>query len=157
MTALAAQVLDETSPNASAADFLTPVTLKAVEKGLAFLALRQQDEGSFGSGGYSRNVGVCGLAGMAFLAAGSTPGRGPYGKHIDLAIDFVLSQADDSGFIAVAGSPSHGPMYGHGFATLFLAECYGMTRRGDIRQKLTRAVQLIVDTQNNEGGWRYQP
>jgi hypothetical protein len=148
---------NDQSPEATAADFLSPATLKAIEKGLAFLASRQLDDGSFGSGGYSRNVGVCGLAGMAFLAAGSTPGRGPNGKQINLAIDFVLSQADDSGFISVAGSPSHGPMYGHGFATLFLAECYGMTRRGDIRQKLTRAVQLIVDTQNHEGGWRYQP
>jgi hypothetical protein len=48
-------------------------------------------------------------------------------------------------------------MYGHGFATLFLAECYGMTMRADIREKLSKAVQLIVNTQNNEGGWRYQP
>ena len=38
-----------------------------------------------------------------------------------------------------------------------MAECYGMTQRGDIREKLAKAVQLIVNTQNNEGGWRYQP
>jgi squalene cyclase len=157
LTSRAVKAIDTKNPEMTAADFLTPPTIKAIEKGLAFLASRQQDDGSFGSGGYSRNVGVCGLAGMAFLAAGNTPGRGQYGKNIDRAIDFVLSQADDSGFISVAGSPSHGPMYGHGFATLFLAECYGMTGRNDIRQKLTRAVQLIVDTQNNEGGWRYQP
>jgi hypothetical protein len=48
-------------------------------------------------------------------------------------------------------------MYGHGFATLFLAEAYGMSMRPDLRDKLTRAVDLIVDTQNSEGGWRYQP
>jgi hypothetical protein len=48
-------------------------------------------------------------------------------------------------------------MYGHGFATLFLAETYGMSMRSDIRNKLSKAVQLIVDTQNSEGGWRYQP
>jgi hypothetical protein len=48
-------------------------------------------------------------------------------------------------------------MYGHGFATLFLAECYGMTQRADIREKLSKAVQLIVNSQNPEGGWRYQP
>jgi squalene cyclase len=150
-------VNDDVSPESTAADLLTPPTLKAIDKGLVFLASRQQEDGSFGSGGYSRNVGVCGLAGMAFLSAGSTPGRGPYGKNINRAIDFVLSQADESGFISVPGSPSHGPMYGHGFATLFLAETYGMTRRSDIRQKLSRAVQLIVDTQNHEGGWRYQP
>jgi hypothetical protein len=48
-------------------------------------------------------------------------------------------------------------MYGHGFATLFLAECYGMTQRPDVREKLSLAVNLIINTQNTEGGWRYQP
>jgi len=144
-------------PETTAADLLTAATVKAIEKGLAFVASRQQEDGAFGASGYSRNTGVCGLAGMSFLANGSTPGRGKYGKNIDRLIDFILSQADLSGFISVAGSPSHGPMYGHGFATLFLAECYGMTGRKDIREKLTRAVQLIIDTQNHEGGWRYQP
>ena len=48
-------------------------------------------------------------------------------------------------------------MYAHGFGALFLAEAYGMTRRPEIREKLEKAVKLIVDTQNGEGGWRYQP
>jgi hypothetical protein len=48
-------------------------------------------------------------------------------------------------------------MYGHGFATLFLAECYGMTMRAELRDKLSKAVNLIVNTQNTQGGWRYQP
>ena len=48
-------------------------------------------------------------------------------------------------------------MYGHGFATLFLAEVYGMYSDPTIREKLTRAVELIINTQNDEGGWRYDP
>jgi len=48
-------------------------------------------------------------------------------------------------------------MYGHGFATLFLAEMYGMSPRQDLREKLQKAVALIVRTQNDRGGWRYHP
>ena len=48
-------------------------------------------------------------------------------------------------------------MYGHGFATMFLAECYGMSPRPELRDKLDQAVKLIVNCQNKDGGWRYQP
>jgi hypothetical protein len=146
-----------TDPEKSGAEMLTPKTAEAIKKGLDYLAARQHDDGAFGAGGYGRNVAVCGLAGMAFIASGSTPGRGPHGKQVERCLDFILAQTAESGFIDVPAAASHGPMYGHGFATLFLAECYGMTLRTDIREKLTKAVQLIVNTQNPEGGWRYQP
>jgi len=47
-------------------------------------------------------------------------------------------------------------MYGHGFATLYLAEIYGMSQRRDVRDKLSKATRLIIDCQNTEGGWRYE-
>ena len=68
-----------------------------------------------------------------------------------------MDNTSPSGFIAVAAASTHGPMYSHGFGTLFLAEAYGMTHRPEIREKLQKAVRLIIDTQNAEGGWRYQP
>jgi hypothetical protein len=68
-----------------------------------------------------------------------------------------MDNTSPSGFIAVAAASTHGPMYSHGFGALFLAEAYGMTHRPEIREKLQKAVRLIIDTQNNEGGWRYQP
>jgi prenyltransferase beta subunit len=147
----------EENPEKTASDYITPAAERAIKKGLAYLAERQHDDGSFGSGGYARNVAVCGLAGMAFMSGGSTPKRGPYGKQVQQCVDFLLAQTQDSGFIVVPDSSSHGPMYGHGFATLFLAEAYGMTMQGEIRDKLSKAIDLIVQTQNAEGGWRYQP
>lgn len=147
----------QANPEKTAASMLTPTTQRAIDRGLSFLATQQHKDGAFGSGGYSRNVAVCALGGMAFMSAGSTPGRGPYGDVVDRCVDFILAHAQDGGFITVQGSSSHGPMYGHGFATLFLAEAYGMTMRGDLREKLAKAVDLIVSTQNSEGGWRYQP
>ena len=97
------------------------------------------------------------LAGLAFMASGSSPGRGPYGSQIDKALAYVMRHTSPSGFIAVLASSTHGPMYSHGFGTLFLAEAYGMTHRPEIREKLQKAVRLIIDSQNIEGGWRYQP
>jgi hypothetical protein len=136
---------------------LTPEVLGAVDKGLNYLAEVQNADGSFGrSGGYSSHAGITALAGLAFLSNGSVPQRGKYGKQTALCLDFILSHTGRSGFIS-GGGVSHGPMYGHGFATLFLAEVYGVSRRPDVREKLSRAINLIVRTQNDQGGWRYQP
>lgn len=141
----------------TAAELITPAAEASIERGLEFLSRGQRDDGSFGPSGYAHNVGVCGLAGMAFMSGGSTPGRGPYGAEINKCVDFVLANTAQSGFINVPHLNQHGPMYGHGFGTMFLAETYGMTFRSDHRDKLNRAVALIINTQNAEGGWRYQP
>lgn len=145
------------NPELSAVKFITPDTQAAIDRGLEFLAAQQHDDGSFGSGGYSRDVAVCGLSGMAFMASGSTPGRGRYGGQVARCVDYILANTQENGFINVPGSGSHGPMYGHGFATLFLAEVYGMSAKPEVREKLTKAVTLIVNSQNTDGGWRYQP
>ncbi|QEH36857.1 Prenyltransferase and squalene oxidase repeat protein [Aquisphaera giovannonii] len=139
------------------AEMLTPDADKAIRSALAWLAKSQNADGSFGTATYRGNIAVTSLAGLAFMSAGSSPGRGPYGAQIDKALAYVLDNTSPSGFISVASSSTHGPMYSHGFGTLFLAEAYGMTHRPEIREKLQKAVRLIIDTQNNEGGWRYQP
>jgi hypothetical protein len=135
---------------------MTPELRSAVEMGLAWLAAHQGEDGSYGSmSHYGPHVGLTGLAGLAFLSDGNTPGRGRYGEAVDKCVSFVVAHGSESGLLAA--ETSHGPMYGHGFATLFLAEVYGMTDRPDVRETLRRAVRLIVTTQNDEGGWRYQP
>src|SRR4029453_2325117 len=65
-----------------AAKLIKPQTQAAIDRGLAWLGGKQRDDGSFGGTGYSRNVAVVSLAGMAFLSGGSTPGRGDYGQHV---------------------------------------------------------------------------
>ncbi len=142
--------------NSPSVEIMSPAR-PALEKGHEYLAQRQLDDGAFATGGYGRNAAVVAVAGMAWLASGSTPGRGPYGEEVARAADYLLEHAEASGFISVEGAMSHGPMYEHGFSTLFLAEVYGMSPRDDLREKLSRAVHLIVRTQNAEGGWRYQP
>ncbi len=143
-------------PTTAATGELPPATQLAIAKGLAWLAARQGQDGSFGGRShYGRHVGITGLAGMAFLSDGNVPGRGRYGATVEGCVRFVLDNRSESGLLAA--ETSHGPMYGHGFATLFLAEVYGMTRDERIGEALRKAVRLIVATQNAEGGWRYQP
>ena len=49
-------------------------------------------DGSFGAGAYRGNIAVTSLAGLAFMASGSSPGRGPYGAQIDKALDYVMAK-----------------------------------------------------------------
>jgi hypothetical protein len=140
-----------------AAEVITAEAERAIQNGLEFLAARQHDDGSFGSGSYRGNAALCALAGLAYLSSGSTPGRGPYGENIQRCVDYLLEITQESGFITAPGAASHGPMYGHGFAAMFLAQCDGMCPRTELRDKLAAATRLIVNTQNQDGGWRYQP
>ncbi|MFM9958787.1 MAG: prenyltransferase/squalene oxidase repeat-containing protein [Phycisphaerales bacterium] len=141
---------------------ITPALDTAVTRGLEALAKQQQDDGSFGSSNLGHNVAITALAGLAFMSDGNLPGRGRYAQNVERAAQAVLANCTETGLIAA--ETAHGPMYGHGYATLFLGEVYGMTRGGDgtalsqrVHESLVKAVRLIVQTQNEEGGWRYNP
>jgi hypothetical protein len=148
---------EEADMEKAAARWITPQSERAVALGLKRLAARQNADGSYGSGRARGNVGICGLAGLAFLASGSTPGRGDYGSNLQRCVDFILANAQPSGLINGPDTAMHGTMFKHGFATLFLAECQGMTPRHPLRETIGNAVKLIVAVQNQEGGWRYDP
>lgn len=148
--------------NAPAAVEITPELNDAVDRGLEALAALQTDEGYFPSRRFQQNVAITALACLAFMADGNLPGRGRYGLEVERGLEFILEHINETGL--VAADTSHGPMYGHGFATLFLGEVYGMTRGGGdterslkLHDAVVRACRLIVNTQNNEGGWRYNP
>ena len=137
---------------------LTPETKAAIRSGLDWLQKQQHPNGSFGSvAHYQGNVGIAGLVGLAFLSAGSTPGRGPYGLALNRVIDYLISCCTPTGYIIESNSEADSPMYGHGFATMFLAEALGMSEREELPNVVRKAVALITQSQNDEGGWRYFP
>src|SRR5262245_59855096 len=105
-------------PERTAGLLIKRSTQDAIDRGLVWLAARQNDDGSFGGNGYSRNVAVVSLAGMAFLSGGHTPGRGEYGQVVNRCVSYILGAADESGFVCEPLYTSHGPMYDHGFGTL---------------------------------------
>lgn len=145
-------------------DHITPEAQKAIDRGLAYLARSQAADGSYGERPpLQQNVALTSLAGLAFVAGGHAPGRGPYGEHVKRAVEYVLSQESRQtpGFLYHPIQSTHGPMYSHGFGAMFLGEVYGLIDDKElsarIRATLDRAVALILASQNNEGGWRYRP
>ncbi|MSR74265.1 MAG: prenyltransferase [Planctomycetes bacterium] len=163
-TANAHSALPTSGPRTKTAD--PERVRRAVDKGLTWLR-RAQDKttGAWVENiGYKLNsefvvteaskphVGVTSLALMAFLSGGHLPGRGQYADVVERGIDFVLSSVDaETGYISRDGTR----MYSHAFATLLLAEVYGMTHREDLKEKLQRAVDVTVKSQNSHGSWRY--
>lgn len=147
-----------------ARDAITPEAQQSIDRGLAYLARSQQNDGAWGDRvPYQGNLAVVSLAGLAFLAGGHQPGRGPFGRNVTRALQFVLSHehGQPTGFLYNPSGSTHGPMYSHGFATLFLGEAHGTIRDRELQRRvrdvLSRAVQVILASQNKDGGWRYQP
>jgi hypothetical protein len=166
--ALPGETRDSIPDGSASKGMITSEAEQAIDKGLRYLANAQREigTGEFGTHAYKGNVAVTSLAGLAFMAGGHQPGRGAYGRVVTDALKFVLSTegrggVNPAGYLYNARGTPHGPMYGHGFGTLFLAEVCGMVPdpqlRDDVRAALKRAVQLILDSQNIEGGWRYFP
>ena len=142
---------------------ITPPTQEAIDAALAYLARNQNPDGSFGTNQHVGNVAITSLAGLAFMSAGHQPGRGRYGDNVTKAVRNILTLESKThpGYLHNPRNAFHGPMYGHGFAALFLAEAHGMVNdrnlRDQLRGTLDRSIKLIINTQNAQGGWRYQP
>jgi squalene cyclase len=128
---------------------LSPQTEQAIEKGIHYLL-----KGQAADGGWGRNhrVAHTALALMAFMVKGYLPEQPPHGAAMSKGIDFLLISAREGG--GYMGSS----MYEHGLATLALSEAWGMSSRSEqIRDTLKRAIDVILRSQNPQGGWRYQP
>ncbi|MFT4587950.1 MAG: squalene cyclase [Candidatus Binatia bacterium] len=119
-------------------------------KGLRYLVKSQNEKGYWESGRYGTDPGVVGFATLAMLAHGDDPNFGPYATPIRRSLNYILSQQIDEGMIGQT-------MYNHGFATLALAEAYGMVKDPRLGPALQKAVNLILTSQakNPLGAWRY--
>jgi len=155
-------------PHGLKADSLGRAAQRSLDDGLAYLAMRLQDseDGSLPVSDGRREdfapLGISALGCLAFMAGGSTPGRGPHGDVVNRVLDYLLRNTNltpgdkQYGYISVQGDQKS-EMHGHGYATLVLAEAYGMTGSERLRPALIAAVRLIEKTQGSEGGWYYKP
>ena len=140
----------------------------ALERGLAYLAQQQQlrQDGSLPQDGQQAvPIATAALASLAWMAGGSGIERGPHGRSVERAIDYLLRHVDlgdtspRRGYVSAPNA--NGKMHAHGFATLALAESFATsprtTRGRRTFEALVAAVRLIERTQGVEGGWWYDP
>jgi len=136
---------------------------KSIDRALKWLASKQLKDGSF-PGNFGQTTAIVGLAAMAFLSKGYTPGREPYGDVINKCIDYVCRHQRSNGCLVATGGIN--TMYSHGISTLLLSEVSGMVdpeRQAKIDKVLPKALKVILDAQairkdgRHKGGWRYQP
>lgn len=158
---LACLCLAGTAGKHPGAEALTPAVKAAVGKGIDWLRQNRRTDGSWrGAGNYGGYpVAMTSMAGLALICSGSTSTRGPRWREVREAIEFVLKNADAGTGLIASADEGQRPMFAHGFATLFLAQVYGM--EGDVQQQqrlqgvLGRAVHLIERAQSAAGGWFY--
>ena len=153
---------------AAAAEELYPKHVNAkvqqsVKRGLDYLAKTQGPDGNWTSGpdGASYPITMASLAGMAFLANGNTTTRGPYAENVERVVNYLVGQSKSNGIITGGSQEQGRPMYGHGFALMFLATAYGMETDPRTRERMRKTIVAAIDLtsrgQSNIGGWTYIP
>jgi hypothetical protein len=144
------------------ADRVDPAIARAIE----YLVSVQDKDGIIADRGHNQ-TSMTSLAIMAMAAVGHQPtDDAKIGQAMKRGLAFVLrpDRQDPQGFL---GGRDGSRMYGHGIATLMLAEMLGMgvdtAQDQVIRERLRKAVELILKAQSirkdprHQGGWRYQP
>lgn len=130
---------------------------QVVDKGLRWLAAQQHRLGHWTAQGRYPTA-ITALSGMALLSEGSTPNQGPYARHLQRAVDYLVRQSRSNGLI---GDPLRDDRYtyGHGFAMLFLSQVLGeeedLDRRRELTNVLMAAVKFTASAQTSAGGWGY--
>ncbi len=126
----------------------------AAERGLAWLAARQRNDGGWDpatEGGKSgQDTGITGLAVLAFLANGHTGSAGEHRETLRRALDRLVQQQGHDGRL---GAEAESGLLDHGIAASALLEAWLMTGEERLRQPAVAAVLYIVHAQSKAGGW----
>jgi hypothetical protein len=170
---LVAQPAGQPKQDTGRADSAAPITElevvkrvnAATDRALDYLEKKQIKEGP-SAGAWRADINaINGMAILAFLSRGHIPGRGKYGDTYEDGVvkPGVLSRAKKFLLATQSKGPptegfmNGGNMYSHGMASLALVEMYGMDPDPDLEKGVRSAVNLILRTQGNLGGWNYSP
>lgn len=149
------------------AGMVGPATEEAIERGLAYLASVQNEDGSWSLQGHGSNVllrsdsAATGLCLLAFQGAGYTHRQHQYADTVSRGLQFLLENQRTNGDLYRVEnklSDRNVALYSHGIASLALCEAYGMTQDLELKQPAQSALNYIINTQHRQrGGWRYAP
>ena len=144
-----------------------PATEEAIERGLAYLASIQNEDGSWSLQGHGEEVllhsdtAATGLCLLAFQGAGYTHRQHQYADTVSRGLQFLLQSQRTNGDLYRAEdqvSNRNVALYSHGIASLALCEAYGMTQDPELKESAQLALRYIIVTQHPQrGGWRYTP
>ncbi|MCA8968581.1 MAG: terpene cyclase/mutase family protein [Planctomycetes bacterium] len=144
-------------------------TAQAIQMGLEWLKDHQDDDGKWdadefmkhdppsdlcdGQGNPVNDIGLTGLALLAFLGDGSTMRAGPYKDVVKKGIIWLKDQQEESGALGPDSHRAH--IYNHAIATLALVEAYGLSKYTTLKRYAQRAVDYICKFRNPYKVWRY--
>jgi len=134
----------------------------AIDLGLGWLARQQTLTGRWKSeieGRAGNDVGVTGLALLAFLGRGETMFTAEHGTTVLSGLKWLLAMQDGQGFFGTRdiNSPrlTASQTYGHAIAAQAMAEAYGMTGSVFLKLSAQRGLDFIAKMQNPYLAWRY--
>jgi hypothetical protein len=125
----------------------------ALEAGRETKILGQDRHGA----GTEADMGMTGLALLAFLASGHSHLAGDYQPTVRRGLQYLAGHQATDGNLG-GRAESFAFMYCHAMAGLALSEACGMTGDRQWLEPVKRAVTYTLSTQNRTtGGWRYRP
>ncbi|MBM4039723.1 MAG: terpene cyclase/mutase family protein [Planctomycetes bacterium] len=125
----------------------------AVMAGLVWLAKAQENDGHWDckkwDGGGDFDVGMTGLALLAFLGAGYTHTKGKFKTTVEKGLEWMAKNQKDN------GSFGWRTFYEQGIATMAVSEAYGLTQSPAVGRMAQKAIDYVVKVQPDHGGFRY--
>jgi hypothetical protein len=150
----------------------SPGTESAVTAALRWLHFHQDKDGRWDQDGFDKNcetrnspkcdgkgtsqydVGVTGLALLAFMGSGYTHRVGDFKETVKGGLDWLVSQQQKDGSFGERNVESW--IYNHAIATQALCEAYALTRDPKLKKPCEKAVEFIIKAQNKDLGWKYK-
>jgi hypothetical protein len=143
---------------------------RAVDAGLDWLKRHQDEKGYWsaadfgqccatnrcdGEGDSMHDVGVTGLALLAFLGAGHSPNAGKYQAVVKKGLKYLVDHQDgETGCFGEANSHQTF-LYDHAIASLAVTEGYGLSKWPILKEPAQKGVRFIQQARNPYKAWRY--